>query len=213
MTCAHCRGIEEQFGARVARWEMLRYRRLGPPRATRLLLRAIREATDRAGTLLDIGGGVGALQHELLDGTVERATSVDASSAYLAAARQEAERRGVAERIDARHGDFLDIEPALADADVVTLDRVICCYPDMPRLVERSAARARRLWGAVYPRSHPINRIGVPLINGLERIRGIPFRVFLHEPAAIAGVLTRGGLVQRMRRRTLLWEMVLWERR
>jgi hypothetical protein len=51
-----------------------------------------------------------------------------------------------------QYGDFVALAPALSAADVVTLDRVICCYDDMPALVGRSAALAERLYGVVYPR-------------------------------------------------------------
>lgn len=212
MTCPQCVGIEEQFGERMARRELARYRRKGPPRPTRILLDAIRDA-GAGETLLDIGGGVGALQHELLEDGTRSATSVDASRAYLAAAREEARDRGLEERVDYRHGDFLELAADLPEADVVTLDKVICCYPGMEPLVARSAERARRLWGAVYPRPHLLNRVGLPLVNLVERIRGIPFRVFLHPPADIARVLREQGLLRRFHATTLVWEVGVWERR
>src|SRR5947199_213845 len=79
------------------------------------------------------------------------ATDVDASAAYLAAAREEAARQGHAERVAYHHGNFVDLAATLPPADIVTLDRVICCYHDMPALVERSSAKAARLYGLVYP--------------------------------------------------------------
>ena len=45
-------------------------------------------------TLLDIGGGVGAIRHELLAAGATSVTSVDASGPYLDAARSESKRRG-----------------------------------------------------------------------------------------------------------------------
>ncbi len=38
------------------------------------------------------------------------------------------------------------------DADIVTLDRVGCCYLAVDELVTASAAHARRLYGLVLPR-------------------------------------------------------------
>ncbi|UCC73007.1 MAG: methyltransferase domain-containing protein [Gemmatimonadota bacterium] len=78
-------------------------------------------------TLLDIGGGVGVIQHELLDAGARGATGVEAVPRYLAAARGEAERRGHAERVDLVLGDFVELAGAIEPADMVTLDRVICC--------------------------------------------------------------------------------------
>lgn len=212
MTCPQCVGIETQFGERTARRELERYRRKGAHGPTRILADAILDAGGGE-TLLDIGGGVGALQHVLLEEGTRAAISVDASSAYLQVARQEAERRGLAGRVDHRHGDFLEVAAEISPSDIVTLDKVVCCYPELWPLVTLSAERARRLWGAVYPRPHLLNRIGLPLVNLFEKVRRIPFRVFLHPPREIDRLLVERGFVRRMRETTLLWEIVLWERR
>ena len=60
-------------------------------------------------TFLDIGGGIGAIQHELIDAGVSHATNVDASAPYLDAAREESERRGYAGRVTYLHGDFVEL--------------------------------------------------------------------------------------------------------
>src|SRR3990170_1661911 len=113
-------------------------------------------------SLLDIGGGIGVIQHELARAGVGRIASVDASSSYLAAQRAEAERLGYAPRASYLSGDFVTLADHIPDSDIVTLDRVICCYPDMRSLVSLSAARARRLCGIVYPRGTWWNAVGVP---------------------------------------------------
>src|SRR6266480_1931756 len=127
MPCCHCQGVEAIFDARVAARELRQYRRRGPRKTTRLLLDALRAAGVRGRTLLDVGGGVGVIQHELV--------------------REEAARQGHAERLRLHRGDFVDLAPELPPADIVTLDRVICCYPDLPALVGLSAAHARRVYG------------------------------------------------------------------
>ena len=71
------------------------------------------------------------------------ATSVDAAGAFVDAARTEAERQGHANRMSLYQGDFVMLASDIATADIVTLDRVICCYPDMPALVDSSVAHAR----------------------------------------------------------------------
>jgi Methyltransferase domain len=138
-------GRRRDFGERTARHDLKRYRKRGPSKPTRLLLEALRREGVEHATVLDVGGGIGAIQHELLDAGADRATSVEASAAYLRAATEEAERRGHDDRITNQAGDFVALADRVAPADVVTLDRVICCYPDMEALVGRSADRARRL--------------------------------------------------------------------
>src|SRR4051794_7868580 len=99
MTNCGCQGVGQMFGERTARRDLRRYRKRGPSRPTRLLLEALhREGIEHA-TVLDIGGGIGVIQHELLDAGAELAIGVEASTAYLRAAREEAERRGHAGRI------------------------------------------------------------------------------------------------------------------
>src|SRR5215218_3543976 len=96
----HCcsQGLDEAFGDRTARRDLKRYRRKGPSKSTRRLLAALRSHGVQGASLLDIGGGVGAIQHELLEAGVSRAFAADASAAYLRAAREEAQRRGLDDR-------------------------------------------------------------------------------------------------------------------
>jgi len=101
----------------------------------------------------------------------------------------------------------------VAPADVVTLDRVICCYDDMPALVSRSAEKATRLYGAVYPRELTWMQIGIAAINVVQRLKRSSFRVFLHRPSAIDAALRAAGLERLTLRRTFGWEVVVYERR
>ena len=155
---------------------------------------------------------MGAIHHVLLDAGARDATHVDVSGEYLDAAREEAERRGHAGRTRFVHGDFVDLAPQLPGADVVALDRVICCYPDMAALVGRSAAKARRWYGVVYPRDVWWMRTALSVLNVFMRLRRSSFRVYLHSPAAIDGVLRERGLVRRSWQRTAGWEVAVYGR-
>ena len=127
VTCCQCQGIESEFNHRLAQRELRRYRRRGPVRSTRLLLEVLKPALTPNSTLLDIGGGVGAIHHELLDAGAVSAVHVDASSSYLDAAREESTRRHHLEAVEFVQGDFVTLAPELAPVEIVTLDRVICC--------------------------------------------------------------------------------------
>ncbi len=94
MTCRQCQGIECLFDRREALRKLSSYQRQGPSQTARLLLDAVKAAGVEGATLLDIGGGVGVAQLELLAAGLRSATDVDASSAYLDVAREEAQRRG-----------------------------------------------------------------------------------------------------------------------
>ncbi len=212
--CAQCRGIEDMFGHRMAQRQLRQYRRKGPGKLTRRLIDAVAVAAGgtEGCTFLDVGGGVGAIQHQLMDLGAAGGRSADASPAYLAAARAEAEARGYADRVRYLDGDFVDRAAEIEAADMVTLDRVVCCYPDMPALLSAAAPLARRALGLVFPRGTRFIRSGVALVNRLQRLRRHPFRVFVHDPAEIEAVLKRHGLSRRYLRDGFLWRVVVFGR-
>jgi SAM-dependent methyltransferase len=216
MTCTQCDGVEQQFDRTEANKALRRFRRRGPDKTTRLLIEDVRAALASSDThdavLLDIGAGVGAIHHALLDGPVSRVVHVDASSAHLAVAHEETERRGHGSRVEFLRGDFVALATTVAVADVVTLDRVICCYHDMNQLVSCSADKASRFYGAVYPRQVAWMQIGIAAINLIQRLKRSAFRAFLHEPVSIDRVLRDRGLERTSVRRTLGWEVVVYAR-
>lgn len=202
----------EIFDRKSAEGDLARYRDSGPDRTTRQLLDLIgREAFGEA-RVLDIGGGIGAIDHEALVQGAERATLVDASSPSLEAARDEARRRGHIDRLDIVEGDFVIGASGIADADIVTLDRVICCYPDMVSLVRLSAAKARRLYGIVLPRDRWVSRLLVRLENAWQRVRGRRYRAFVHPNDRVDALVRDAGLRLRGEGRTFLWRVVVFER-
>jgi SAM-dependent methyltransferase len=219
MSCTQCDGIEQLFDAKEARRRLRKLRRKGPDLTTRMLLEDVEAALRRSdgamsesSLLLDIGAGVGAIHHELLNRGVARALHVDASTAYLSVAHEEVERRGHGERVEFVQGDFVSVAESIPAADIVTLDRVICCYHDMQQLVSRSAEKARAVYGAVYPREGWWTRLSIAATNLVFRIKGSSFRSYLHPPRDIDSALVARGLTRRSLRRTLAWEVVVYTR-
>ena len=189
MNCCVPPGLEREFDQRRVQEKLAAYQRDGPAQSTKLLIEALLRLGVTDQTLLDIGGGVGAIQHALLEAGARNSLSVDASSAYVATAQQENQRRGYQDRTQHLHADVVAIGNTLAPFDIVTLDRVVCCYPDMPALISISSERAQRLYGVVLPRANwwlqPIRL----MINGMSVLRRSPFRFFTHSPAAIQALL------------------------
>ena len=212
MPCNCCEITDGAFSESEAKSEVRRYRRKGPPNQTRLLLEAIRSLKLKNADLLDIGGGIGVIYHELLKDAAKSATHVDASSAYLKQAKEEAARRGHSERVNFIHADFTDVEFNLPQADVVTLDRVVCCYPDFRRLLGAAASHSRHAVGLTYPRETWYLRVGLKTINWVQRIRRDPFRVFLHPISEMDSLLRQHGFERVTLRRLFVWEMALYQR-
>ena len=177
-----------------------------------MLLEAVKQKGVEGNSLLDVGGGIGVLQHELLRAGVGRADSVEASTAYIDACKQEAARQGHEDSITYHNGDFVDIAPNLERADIVTLERVICCYPDVETLVELSSRLADRVYGFVYPRTNWASKIAARLFNLIMWLRRSSFRVFIHPDSVIDWVTRSNGLRPISLRKTLVWQVVIYER-
>lgn len=212
MDCCQAAGIEELMDTQMAERDLKRYRKKGADKTTKLLLAALKDEGVQGLTLLDIGGGVGALQHELLNAGVQDATSVDASSAYLNAAKNEAKSQGHLDRISQHHGDFVEMAGNISEADIVTLDRVICCYDDMRKLVRLSTERAKKLYGVVYPLDNLLNKAITWLENQYRRITKSQFRVFAHPTEAVEALIHDSGLERVFNQETFFWQVHLYRR-
>jgi SAM-dependent methyltransferase len=163
-------------------------------------------------SVLDIGAGVGAVHLALLDAGAAVAVDIDASPAYVAAARDEAARRGHADHVRYEVGDFVAAAPELETADAVALDRVVCCYADMAALVSLSAERARRRYGLVYPRDRWWIRSGAAVANSIGGLFRARLRFHAHRTADVDALIRAAGLEPRFLRRTVFWQVAVYER-
>jgi len=212
MSCCSgfCAATRRQFIPRVAARDLARYHRKGPDATTRLLRELLSTPSLTGGTLLDIGAGIGALTIELLSAGFLHATAVDASPAYVAAGRQEAEVRGLTRSVDWLEGDLVTLAPQLPPADVVTLDRVVCCYPAYEPLLEAAIGLALHAVGLSYPRDRWYVRAAIASENGSRRLRRRAFRTFVHSPACMAALLRQRGFRLAGWRTTLAWGVDLY---
>jgi magnesium-protoporphyrin O-methyltransferase len=164
--------------------------------------------------VLDVGGGVGAVHHELLRAGAARAVDVDGTPSYLEAAKREAERHGHADRVAYHLGDVVKLADRIEPADVVTLDRVVCCYEDFETLLDVTARHARRLVGLVYPRDTWWMRAGFfRLLHLVEDLVDGKSVWFLHPSGQMEAGLRRHGFEPAFDRTQGIWRVQLYERR
>ena len=197
---------DAEFDDNRARRDLDEYRAKGVSGSTRRLVEALLAQGVEGTTLLDIGGGVGIIQLELLAAGVTSSVDVDASAPYLRSAEVEAATRGLGDRTAYRHGDFVALADAVEAADIVTLDRVICCYPEVQALITASAARARRLYGLVYPVDRWWTRLAVGLANLLPRLSRSAFRGYVHPQPLVDRLIRDAGLVRVYRHAGRVWQ-------
>jgi methyltransferase family protein len=210
--CTGYCAAEAMFNRKRAERDLRRYRRRGANDTTRLMLSELRRWPLEGRSLLDVGGGIGVISKELAGSGVASATMVEASPAYLEVARREVGSQYGSRPAQFILGDFAVIAGTLPDADVVTLDRVVCCYPDAETLLRQAAGRARQLLAFTYPRDRWYVRALFVLINLWQRLTGKEFRGIVHAPDRMKAVLEAAGLVRATQRETLVWMLDLYHR-
>jgi magnesium-protoporphyrin O-methyltransferase len=201
------------FRTSVARRDARRYRAKGLDKASRALVDALRSRGVAGAQVLEGGGGIGAVQLELLAAGAAGATNVELSSAYEGEATALARERGVEERVDRRLGDFVADASELPRADVVVLHRAVCCYPDGPAFVAAAADRSTRLLAVTVPRENAATRLGARAVNLMLRVRRCGFRTFVHRmPDLLAAARTHGFEPVSVEPVTALWQLAVLER-
>jgi len=200
------------FDADEAQRDRDRYRADGPDETTRMLLDMIEDGGVSGATVLDVGGGIGAIDHELLSAGASRAVLVEASPASVEAARLEAEAAGLLDRIEIVAGDFVRRADGIDEADIVTLDRVLCCYRAADELVSASAEHARQLYGLVLPRDRWYVRWLIKLDNVRWWLKRSAYRAYAHSNTRIDERVRAAGLTPRSEAFTRYWRVVLYER-
>lgn len=204
--------FERIFDDEEAANDLMDWQRNGLPDSTAELIEALRSEGVEGATLIDIGAGVGMVHLELLAAGAATAIDVDASSAYLATARAEAERRGLGERVAYRHGNAVDLAPDLPEADVVTLDRVICCYPDLRALLGAAMLPRPRLIGLVHPTDSWWVRASATILNRLSGLLRRRDDFYIHRQAEIDRILRQAGFQQLHGGGSRVWRVAVYGR-
>ncbi|HET7567060.1 MAG TPA: methyltransferase domain-containing protein [Gaiellaceae bacterium] len=215
MGCPCCtpppREYRRLFNRRIARHDAKRYRRRGLPASARGLLELAGDV--RGATVLDVGGGIGTLGLELLEGGAARATTVELSSGYEDAAAALLAEHHLGDRVERRVGDFVEEAGLVEPHDLVVMHRVVCCYPDADALVARAAEHARGRLLLTYPRERALTRLGVCAVNLWLRITGCGFRTYAHPVARIVAAAEAAGLRLDSRApQGAIWENALFTR-
>jgi magnesium-protoporphyrin O-methyltransferase len=204
----YARFFNKRFARRVAK----KYSKRGLDKTERRIADFVRERGIEGASVLEIGGGVGEIEIELLKAGAARAQNLELSPAYEEMAQQLAEDAGVAERLDWRIHDIAEDPEGVEGADVVVLHRVVCCYPDYERLLGVAADHAGRALVFSYPPRNVPSRAYFGLFNLVLRIMRSNFRGFAHPPEAMLAVLERHGLQRTYGHTGTIWHVAGHER-
>ncbi|MHB8588558.1 MAG: class I SAM-dependent methyltransferase [Candidatus Dormibacteraceae bacterium] len=210
--CCTPKGYRQIFSEKNAAGELKRYRRKGLDETSKRIVDFIRKRGVEGKTLLEVGGGIGAIEIELLKAGMARAVNVELTPSYEAAAGELVGETGLSDRVERRLMDFAEAGTEVETADVVVMNRVICCYPDMPKLAGAAADRARGMLVMSFPNRRWWTRLGLTLANFGFRVIRMQFRVFLHPPALILAAVEQRGFETRLNQPGLVWQVVALER-
>jgi len=198
------------FNAAQAAKAVRAFERKGLDGTARPMIEALQAEGLEGATLLEVGAGPGTALVTMLEAGAGRAVAYDISPSYEKVAGALLQGRGLTDRVEWHTGDYLasgDHRPA----DTVFLNRVVCCYPDAT-LVGAVADRAGRLLALSYPRRRWYTRVGIRVINGYLWLRRVPFRVFVHDPGAIARSVVAAGFAEVASGGSAAWEWKVWRR-
>lgn len=200
------------FDEKEAKRRLKDYRRNGLDRMATRLLSYLGERGLHGTTVLEVGGGIGDFQVELLKSGAERTVNVELSGGYEETARELSDTEGLTGRVERRLGDFVEQAELMEPADVVVLNRVICCYPGMERMMSASVAKTRWLLAIAVPRDRLLSRMMVKMSNAILRIRGHEFEAFVHPVAGMEAIASRAGLTGVFASEGLVWKGLVFER-
>lgn len=196
------------FTAQFSRSITRRYERKGLRSAEQRIVDFLASRGLEGATVLEVGGGAGEIQLELLARGAARSTNLELSDGYEADAERLIARAGMAGRVERRLGVDLAATPdAVQPADVVVLHRVVCCYPDYAALLGAAASHARKAIAFSYPPSGPLARLGLRVGNAMLRLSGRSFRGFAHDPGAMIDVVRAHGLEPVYQHRSGVWSV------
>jgi hypothetical protein len=212
VTCCRARSCEQFFKPSVARRSLKRYRNKGLDQLEKQMIASVSAAPLDGARVLEIGGGIGRIQAELLSAGADLGEIVELVPAYEPYARELAHETGLEGRTSFNIVDILEEPDAVEPADIVVLNRVVCCSPDGVDLAAAAARLTRRTLVLSFPRDVIWVRVAIRLLNASLWLRRSPFRTYVHQPDALLAAADRGGLHIGNSDHRVFWQWATLER-
>jgi len=213
MTCKHCCGANDFFDLKGAEKKLRQYKKKGPDKVTSRLIEFFRAEYDfHDKSLLDIGGGVGAIQWEFLRKGGKATINVDASNGYQVVAKDYAYELGFAEKVNFVFGDFVEKSSEVMETDFVTMDKVLCCYPDYQSLLENAIKKCRKSIMISYPLGGFLAKFYAKVENLYFAFKKNPFRTYIHSPQKIEGFIANHGFEITKKSISFPWHVQLYKK-
>ena len=203
-------GFDKEFGAKRASNELKRYFKKGPKGSTKLLIDLLKLHDVKDKSLLDIGGGVGAIQFQLLDLGIKSVQNIDASQAYIEKAIEGTEKLGYSSQTEHVYGDFVQIFEKIKNAEIVTLDKVICCYKEFRTLVQKSLNKTNEIYAIIIPRDVWWVNFFHSLETFIRIVMRSKFRTYIHSINEIESIIMENGFTRKSQRYQREWLVCIY---
>lgn len=200
------------FNSKEARRRLRRYRKKGLDPLARSLVDYLSSRDIEGADVLEVGGGLGDLQLELFRAGAATSVNIELSAGYEQTAGELFESEHLRDRVDRRLGDFVAERDRLDPADIVVLNRVVCCYPRMREMMEAAVEKTERFLALVFPRERWFMKTAIAVGNGWWALRSCGFRAYVHPVDEIESVALESGLEVAHRDQTLGWQGLVFER-
>ena len=212
MSCCTVEGTDKIFSRQANRYAR-KFRKNGLDRPQRLIVQRLERFGVEGKSVLEIGCGVGGLLLALLEKGGRSACGVEISEGMIAKARELARESGVSERVSYVQGDFVPSYANVPQADIVVMDKVLCCYPDPKMLIERSTVKAGVLYAVSYPRESWLSKLFFTTSERLGTLLRWSFHPFYHEPRELEALIRRQGMEEVDSRATPMWQVKMFQRK
>jgi hypothetical protein len=209
--CCNPAGYRHLFNQKEARRSLRKYDKRGLDNMARSMVDYLKSRDVKGRSVLEAGGGIGAIQVELLKAGASSSVNVELSGGYEGVAIDLLEREGLRDRVARHVGDFTELAGAF-EADDVVMNRVICCYPFVERLMGAALSSSRRFVAATFPRDRLGAKVALAFGNTYCRMRGVDFRAFIHPPEKITAAAGARGFRTVFDDHNFIWNAVVWER-
>jgi magnesium-protoporphyrin O-methyltransferase len=210
--CCSPKGYRWVFSERNARADANRFRRKGLDPTSRRIVDYLKQRGVEGRTMLEVGGGVGAIQIELLKAGVTRAVSVELTPTYEQVALELLREAGLEDRVERRVMDFARTSSEFDSADIVIMNRVLCCYPDMPVLAGAAAAHTGEVLVMSFPKRTWWTRSVLTLGNFALWVARRQFHIFIHRPDQVLAEAERHGLRAALDSEGVFWQVTAAQR-
>ncbi|MBI3195497.1 MAG: methyltransferase domain-containing protein [Ignavibacteriae bacterium] len=214
MNCCQTQSLSgtDKFFTKQSDRYLKQFRKKGLAKEQRMLLEGISSLGLEGKSILEIGCGVGGLHLTMLKQDASFATGIDISEGMLNGAKRLCHELGLEQKATYLRGDFVQRNAMVPQADIVVLDKVVCCYENISDLLKKSTDKSKQVYAFTYPNPNIVVHISFKGLILLGTLFKWVFRPYWHDWEEIIREVEKQGFKQTYKNSTLMWQVRVFER-